>query len=134
MPLTSVTQNPSQTAALVVAFAAGVAVGANWPKIRKSLAPLLAVTGDKFGDLYSAVAQVVGEQKESMEDTRAERRHRRRGKATPGAEQELLAGLAAALLQGKKRAPVKAARKRPAARSRKVTGPTTTPAAVDGNA
>jgi hypothetical protein len=134
MPLTSVTQNPSQAAAIVVAFAAGVAVGANWPKIRKSLAPLLAVTGDKFGDVYSALAQIVGEQKESMEDARAERRHRRRGKAAAGAEQELLAGLAAALLQGKKRAQAKPVRKRPAARSRKVTAPTTTPAAVDGNA
>jgi hypothetical protein len=133
MPLTSVTQNPSQAAAIVVAFAAGVAVGANWPKIRKSMAPLMAVAGDKFGDVYSAVAQIVGEQKESMEDARAERKHRRRTKATPGAEQELLAGLAAALLQGKKRAPAKPARKRPAARRRKVTAPTT-PTAVDGNA
>ena len=128
MPLTSVTQNPSQSAAIVLAFAAGVAVGANWPKLRKSLAPLMAVAGDKFGDVYSVVAQAIGEQKEAMEDSRAERRHRGRTKKGSGAEQELLANLAAAFLQGKKRA-AKPARKRTSARPRKVSVPTARTAA-----
>lgn len=131
MPLTSVTQNPSQSAAIVVAFAAGVAVGANWPKIRKSLAPLMSIAGDKVGDVYSVVAQALGEQKEAMEDSRAERRHRKRTKTSSGAEQDLLANLAAALLQGKKRAAAKSTRKR-ASRPRKV-GVAPTPVAVDGN-
>jgi hypothetical protein len=132
MPLTSVTQSPSQSATIVLAFAAGVAVGANWPKIRKSLAPFMAVAGDKFGDVYSAVAQAIGEQKEAMEDSRAERRHRKRDKAAPGAEQDLLANLAAALLQGSKRTAAKPARKRASGRTRKV-GVSAARATADGH-
>jgi hypothetical protein len=120
MPLTSVTQNPGQSATVLLAFAAGVAVGANWPKIRKSLAPFLAVAGDRFGDVYSAVAEAIGEQKEAMEDSRAERRQGRRTKKS-GSEQELLATLAAALLKGQRRPAVKATRKRNG-RARKVNG------------
>ena len=112
MPLTSVTQNPGQSATVLLAFAAGVAVGANWPKIRKSLAPFLAVAGDRFGDVYSAVAQAIGEQKETMEDSRAERRHRRKTKPAAGNDQELLATLAAALLKGQGRPAAKTVRKR----------------------
>lgn len=111
MPLTSVTQNPGQSATVLLAFAAGVAVGANWPKIRKSLAPFMAVAGDRFGDVYSAVAEAIGDQKEAMEDSRAERRHGRRTKKA-GSEQELLATLAAALLKGQRRPAGKPARKR----------------------
>ena len=112
MPLTTVTQNPGQSATVLLAFAAGVAVGANWPKIRKSLGPFMAVAGDRFGDVYSAMAQALGEQKEAMEDSRAERRHRRRTKAPAGGDQELLATLAAALLKGQRRPSAKPARKR----------------------
>ena len=132
MPLTTVTENPGQSAAIVLAFAAGVAVGANWPKIRKSLAPFMAVAGDKFGDVYSVVAQAIGEQKEALEDKGAERRHRRRTKTTTaGTEQELLASLAAALLQGKKRPAAKPTRKR-STRPRK-PGVPPNPVAVDGH-
>jgi hypothetical protein len=119
MPLTSVTPSPSQSATIVLAFAAGVAVGANWPKIQKSLAPFMAVAGDKFGDVYAAVAEAIGEQKEALEDSRAERRHRSRSKPAAGTEQELLATLAAAFLKGKARPAAKPARKR-TARPRKV--------------
>ncbi len=123
MPLTSVTPTQSQFATILLAFAAGVAVGANWPKIRKSVEPFMAVAGDKFGDVYSAVAQALSEQKESLEDSRAERRHRRRthAKAAPSDEQELLASLAAALLKGKGKTAAKPARKRAAGRTRKVS-------------
>ena len=131
MPLTGVTQNPGQSATILLAFAAGVAVGANWPKIRKSLAPFLAVAGDRFGDVYSAVAQAVGEQKEAMEDSRAERRHRRRTKPAAGSDQELLATLAAALLKGQGRPAGKTARKRNG-RPRKVRVGAAKPA-TDGN-
>ena len=120
MPLTNVTPTQSQTATIILAFAAGVAVGANWPKIRKSLGPVMAVAGDKFGDVYSAIAQAIGEQKEALEDSRAERRQRSRSKtAAAGNEQELLSTLAAALLKGKGRATAKRTRKRAAPRSRK---------------
>jgi hypothetical protein len=134
MPLTAVTPSPSQSAALLVAFAAGVAVGANWPKIRKSVAPILAVAGDKAGDIYSAIAEAIGEQKEAMEDSRAERRHRGRSKkAAAGGEQELLASLAAALLKGKRRAAAKPARKRASGRTRKVGVPAAQAVGGDGN-
>ena len=130
MPLTGVTQNPGQSATILLAFAAGVAVGANWPKIRKSLAPFMAVAGDRFGDVYSAVAQAVGEQKEAMEDSRAERRHRRRPKTAAGSEQDLLATLAAALLKGQRRPAGKPARKRNGRRRKASVGAAR--AAMDG--
>lgn len=122
MPLTNVTPTQSQFATILLAFAAGVAVGANWPKIRKSLEPLMAVAGDKFGDVYSAMAQAISAQKESLEDSRAERRHRARTtKSAPSDEPELLASLAAALLKGKRKTAAKPARKRAAGRTRKVS-------------
>jgi len=131
MPLTSVTQNPTQSAAIVLAFAAGVAVGANWPKIRKSLAPVMAIAGDKFGDVYSVVAQAIGEQKEAIEDSRAERRHRTRSKTKPGTEQELLANLANAILQGAKQGAARPRRKKSGTRRRKAGAPAVHAAAED---
>lgn len=131
MPLTSVTQNPGRSATIVLAFAAGVAVGANWPKIRKSLAPFMAVAGDRFGDVYSAVAQAIGEQKEAMEDSQAERRHRRRTKTAAGSEQELLTTLAAAFLKGQRSPAGKPTRKRNG-RTRKVSASAVPAAATNG--
>src|SRR5205085_2397281 len=120
MPLSGVTPTQRQTATIILAFAAGVAVGANWPKIRESLGPLVAAAGDKLGDVYASVAQALGEQKEAWEDTRAERRHKARGTAkSRRSEQDVLAGLADALLKGRKRPVAKRARRRPAARRRR---------------
>jgi len=117
---------------LVVAFAAGVAVGANWPTIRVALAPLLATAGSKLDDVYSALAEALGEQKESMDDARAERQYRARGtRATRGAEQDLLAGLGS-LLNGQKRPAAKRAARRPARRrARRASG---SPVGADANA
>jgi hypothetical protein len=123
MPLTGVTPTQRQTATLILAFAAGVAVGANWPKIRESLGPLLAAAGDRLGDVYASIAQALGEQKEAWEDARAERRHRARSAPKSRAsEQDIFAGLADALLKGRKRPPAKRGRQRPAGRSRSRTG------------
>ena len=122
MPLTDVIPTQKQSAALILAFAAGVAVGANWPQIKRSMGPLMAVAGDKLADIYSAVAEAFGEQKEAFQDARAEQRHRARSK--PGAEQELLAGLAS-LLKGKRQTAAKSARKRPGGRARKGRAGTT---------
>ena len=109
---------PSQQQAgmLILAFAAGVAVGANWPAIRLALAPLLATAGTKLDDVYSALTQALGEQKEAMDDARAERQHRARGARTaPGAEHDLLTSLGS-LLNGQKRPAAKRATRRPARR------------------
>jgi Sec-independent protein translocase protein TatA len=116
MPLKGVTQR--QTATIILAFAAGVAVGANWPKIREALGPLLAIAGAKLGDIYASVAQAIGEQKEAMEDAQAERRHRTRSKRSP--EEELLASLATALRKNQKRTTAKRARSRRTGRAPKV--------------
>jgi len=52
----------------VLAFAAGVAVGTNWPKIKKSIGPLLAGVSGKAADAYTGVSKVFSEHKESVED------------------------------------------------------------------
>jgi hypothetical protein len=110
---------------LVLAFAAGVAVGANWPAIRTALGPLLETAGNKFDDLYAAVARAFGEQKEAVQDARAERQHRARASRTgpgPGAR---TADPGATLLKSQGRRPAKRARKRPARRPRQVSVPST---------
>lgn len=121
MPLTDVIPSQRQAGMLIVAFAAGVAVGANWPAIRQALGPLLAAAGDKVDDIYAAVAQAIGEQKEAIQDARAERQRRarrtRRAGGAPSTENELLTGLAS-LLKGPVRPAAKRARKRPARRGK----------------
>jgi len=125
---------PSQQQAgmLVLAFAAGVAVGANWPTIRQALAPLLATAGSRLDDVYSALTEALGEQKEAMDDARAERQYRARGgRASRGAEQDLLSGLGS-LLNGQKRPAARRAARRPARRrARKASG---SPVGADANA
>ena len=118
MPLTDVIPSQREAGMLILAFAAGVAVGANWPTIRQALGPLLAAAGTKVDDLYAAVAQAFGEQKEAVQDARAERRHRaRRRRGAPSTENELLTGLAS-LLKSPGRPAAKRARKRPARRGK----------------
>ena len=72
----------NQYLALLVAFAAGVAVGANWPQIKKKLAPFLKLAGDKMGDFYAQIAQTISEKKERTEDRMAERKYQRATKKT----------------------------------------------------
>jgi hypothetical protein len=118
MPFSDVMPSQRQAGMLILAFAAGVAVGANWPAIRQALGPLLAAAGTKVDDLYAAVAQALGEQKEAFQDARAEHRHRaRRQRGTPTGESELLTGLAS-LLKGEGRPAAKRERKRPARRGK----------------
>jgi hypothetical protein len=57
---------------LSAGIAVGALAGANFHKIKESLAPLLALAGDSIGDSYAAVAQRVAEQVESIQDTIAE--------------------------------------------------------------
>ena len=118
MALSDVIPSQRQAGMLILAFAAGVAVGANWPAIRQALGPLLAAAGTKVDDLYAAVAQAIGEQKEAVQDARAERQHRaRRRRGAPSAENELLTGLAS-LLNGPGRPAAKRTRKRPGRRGK----------------
>ena len=58
--------NQNQWLYIILAFAAGVAVGANWPEIRQKIAPLLNAGNQKFGDLYAYLAQLMSEQKENF--------------------------------------------------------------------
>lgn len=106
---------------VVLAFAAGVAVGAKWAAIRTALGPLLATAGDRFDDLYAAVAQALGEQKEAVQDARAERQHRARASRT--ARGRAREPLATPKSQGRR--PAKRARKRPVRRPRQVSVPST---------
>lgn len=59
---------------IALAFAAGFAVGANWPEIRSKIAPLLDTGTDKFGDFYAYIAQMLGDHKENFEDNMAEQK------------------------------------------------------------
>ena len=130
MANSSVLPSQRQAGMLILAFAAGVAVGANWPAIRQALAPLLAAAGTKLDDVYAVLTQALGEQKEAMDDARAERQHRARGARTaPGAEHDLLTSLGS-LLNGQKRPAAKRATRRPARRRpRKARAPATAPVA-----
>jgi hypothetical protein len=50
-----------------------------WPKVRDQVGPVLQAGGEKLGDLYASVAQVVARRKEAFEDRLAERKaHRQR--------------------------------------------------------
>ena len=53
----------------IMAFAAGVAVGMNWPKIKKRITPLLAGVTGRTADVYAGIAKFFAEQKEKAEDT-----------------------------------------------------------------
>lgn len=84
--------NQRQFVAVVAAFAAGVAVGANWPAIKDKLGPILDNAGDKAGDFYSALARMMSECKEGFEDKMAEKKHPQT-KEKSSAETEFMSSL-----------------------------------------
>lgn len=61
----------NKTVALL-AFVAGVAVGANWPKIKKHGQPIFKSLEKKSVKGYESLMKFIAEQKERMEDTMAE--------------------------------------------------------------
>lgn len=75
----------NKTAALL-AFVAGVAVGANWPKIKKYGKPVFKALEKKSAKGYETLMKFIAEQKERMEDTMAEaeikKAKKKTGKAT----------------------------------------------------
>ena len=65
---------------MILAFAAGIAVGMNYSKIRKVLNPYLKGAGEKTSDVYEGIVKFMADQKEKVEDIVAEMKHKK-GKA-----------------------------------------------------
>ncbi len=66
---------------MILAFLAGAAVGANWPKISKQLKPYLDSLGEKTGGLTDSVAKFFAEHKEKIEDKIAAAKVTKKAKA-----------------------------------------------------
>ena len=78
-------QNPGKSITpLVLAFLAGVVAGANWPKIKKQLKPLLESVGEKTGDVSDTVVRFFAEQKEKLEDKAAAAKVSKKAKSSKG--------------------------------------------------
>ena len=86
--------NQNQWLYIILAFAAGVAVGANWPEIRQKIAPLLNAGNQKFGDLYAYLAQLMSEQKENFEDSRAEQKFNKEKAGKAHSQEDFVASIA----------------------------------------
>jgi hypothetical protein len=109
---------------LLIAFGAGVAVGANWPEIKKQLGPLAKLAGGKLDEVYASLAEFLAERKERTEDFVAERRQRQQqAPKSSAAEEAFLAGLAHVMTSAaskpkpaakRKSGPRQPARKKPA--------------------
>lgn len=56
---------------ILLAFAAGIAIGMNWDKIKKIALPVIRKTGEKSLDACNTTIRFLAEQKERMEDERA---------------------------------------------------------------
>lgn len=52
----------------VLAFAAGVVVGMNWPKIKKRIGPLIAAVSGTAAEGYAGIAKFFADNKEKVED------------------------------------------------------------------
>lgn len=70
--------------AVLVALGLGIAIGANWPKIKKNFAPLLAGLEKQYGNLSFATLGALAGQKEKFEDMLVARKERTK---KPGAAQ-----------------------------------------------
>lgn len=75
--------------AMVLAFAAGVLVGINWPKIKQHIGPLITAVSNKSAEMYSGIAKFMAEQKESMEDKVAASKVRKVKKTQGGRKKPL---------------------------------------------
>lgn len=65
-------ENRNSMLPILLAFAAGVAVGVNWPKIKKHLEPYMKKMGEKGAKGYGNMVKFFAEQKERMDDSLAE--------------------------------------------------------------
>jgi hypothetical protein len=75
-------QQQDKNMMIVLAFIAGVMVGANWPKIKKVVEPFLHGMTDKVADVYATVAKFMAEQKETVQDKVAVNTMRKKQKKT----------------------------------------------------
>ena len=69
MPLTK-----SEVMYFGIGLAIGAAAGANWPKIRKVVAPMLNAASDGMGEAYADVAAKIARMVERAEDSAAVRK------------------------------------------------------------
>lgn len=74
-------ENRNSMLPMLLAFGAGIAVGANWPKIKKYLAPYMKKTGEKGAEAYGNMVKFFAEQKERMDDSLAEAKVTKKKKA-----------------------------------------------------
>lgn len=66
---------------ILLALAAGVAIGMNWEKIQKLIKPYMAAFKEKGADAYANMIRVFSEQKEAMSDMMAEKKAAKKKKA-----------------------------------------------------
>jgi len=74
-------ENRNSMLPMLLAFAAGIAVGANWPKIKKHLEPYTKKMGEKGAEAYGNMVKFFAEQKERMDDSLAEAKVTKKKKA-----------------------------------------------------
>ena len=86
--------NQKQLLYIFLAFAAGFAVGSNWPEIRKKVAPFLDAGSQKFGDLYAYLTQLMSEQKENFDDRMAEKKSKKESSKKNTSQTEFVASIA----------------------------------------
>ena len=86
--------NQKQLLYIFLAFAAGFAVGSNWPEIRKKAAPFLDAGSQKFGDLYAYLTQLMSEQKENFDDRMAEKKSKKESSKKNTSQTEFVASIA----------------------------------------
>lgn len=62
----------------LLVFAAGILIGANWPKIKKTTDPYLKTLKKKSNQAYNKAVEFVAEQKEHIEDSLAHLKAKRK--------------------------------------------------------
>jgi Na+-transporting methylmalonyl-CoA/oxaloacetate decarboxylase gamma subunit len=86
--------NQKQLLYIFLAFAAGFAVGSNWPEIKKKVEPFLNAGSQKFGDLYAYLMQLMSEQKENFDDRMAEKKSKKESSKKNTSQTEFVASIA----------------------------------------
>ena len=68
---------------VLLALAAGVLIGLNWDKVKRVGTPIAKKIGEKSVDCCAGAIKFFAEQKERLEDTRAEVRSKQRMSMAP---------------------------------------------------
>lgn len=80
MPINEEQRNNSMV--VLLALALGVAIGVNWPKIKKNLQPVLAGLEKQYSNSSFDFMKFFAGRKENFEDLMAERKTKKRQKRT----------------------------------------------------